>query len=233
MKILAIESSAKAASCALCTDGELTAQYWQCCGLTHSRTLLSMVEDMLGNLEMTVDDVDVIAVAKGPGSFTGIRIGVAAAKGLAWGADKPAVGVSTLKAMAWHFADREGALICPVMDARRSQVYNAVFRIQDGRPVRLQPDRAIALDVLTGEMRAAGEPCYLVGDGAALCKAAFDAGSVPVLQTPAPLRLQSAWGVAMAAAGKQPADAADLTPNYLRLSQAERERLERLKNQEQ
>ena len=233
MKILAIESSAKAASCALCTDGVLTAQYTQCCGLTHSRTLLSMVEAMLQNLEMTVEDVDVIAVAHGPGSFTGIRIGVAAAKGLAWGADKPGIGVSTLEAMAWHLADREGALVCPVMDARRGQVYNAVFRIEGGRPVRLRPDRAIALSVLLDEMQAADAPCYLVGDGAALCEAAFAQAGLKTLPVPAPLRMQSAWGVAMAAADKTPGDAADLTPNYLRLSQAERERLERLQKDAQ
>ena len=228
MKILAIESSAKAASCALSADGELVAQSWQCSGLTHSRTLLSMVEDLLANLDLTVDDVDAIAVAKGPGSFTGIRIGIAAAKGLAWGADKPAVGVSTLEAMAWHLADREGALVCPVMDARRKQVYNAVFRIQDGRPVRIQPDRAIALEDLVGEVKAMDTACYLVGDGADISAAAFAAGGIALLPVPAPLRLQSAWGVAMAASGMQLENAADLTPNYLRLSQAERERLERL-----
>ena len=132
-----------------------------------------------------------------------------------------------------HLADREGALVCTVMDARRSQVYNAVFRIEGGRPVRLRPDRAIALSVLLDEMQAADAPCYLVGDGAALCEAAFAQAGLKTLPVPAPLRMQSAWGVAMAAADKTPGDAADLTPNYLRLSQAERERLERLQKDAQ
>ena len=133
MLILGLESSAKAASAALCRDGELIAQYSQCSGLTHSRTLLPMVEDLLKNTETKLSDVDAVAVARGPGSFTGIRIGVAAVKGLCWGAEKPAIGVSTLAAMAWNgVAAGEGAHICCCMDARRQQVYNAVFEIRDG-----------------------------------------------------------------------------------------------------
>ena len=144
MLILAFESSAKAASVALCRDGHLISQYSQCSGLTHSRTLLPMAEDMLKNAELKLQDVDLIAVAHGPGSFTGIRIGVSTVKGLAWAADKPCVGVSTLEAMAWHGL-AAGGVVCPVMDARRSQVYNALFAIRDGRPERLCPDRPIAL----------------------------------------------------------------------------------------
>ena len=136
MLILAFESTAKAASCALVRDGRLLSQYTQCSGLTHSRTLLPMGEDMLKNAELTLMDVDLLAVAHGPGSFTGVRIGVSMVKGLAWASDKACVGVSTLEAMAWHGLSA-GGLICPVMDARRSQVYNALFRIEDGRPVRL------------------------------------------------------------------------------------------------
>ena len=120
MLILGLESSAKAASAALCRDGELLGQYTQCSGLTHSRTLLPMVEDLLKNTETKLADVDAVAVARGPGSFTGIRIGVAAVKGLCWGAQKPAIGVSTLAAMAWNgVAAGEGSIICCCMDARR------------------------------------------------------------------------------------------------------------------
>ena len=146
-------------------DEKLIAQYSQCSGLTHSRTLLPMVDDMLKNTENTIAGVDLIAVAHGPGSFTGIRIGVSTVKGLAWAADKMCVGVSTLEAMAWHGVSA-GGVICPVMDARRSQVYNALFEIKDGRPQRLCDDRAIALSELACEIR--GKNAFLVGDGAEL-----------------------------------------------------------------
>ena len=133
MLILAFESSAKPASVALLRDGKLLSVYTQCSQLTHSRTLLPMAEDMLKNAELTLRDVDLFAVAHGPGSFTGVRIGVSTVKGLAWALDKPCVGVSTLEAMAWNGV-AAGGFVCPVMDARRSQVYNALFEIRGGRP---------------------------------------------------------------------------------------------------
>ncbi len=227
MLILAFESSAKSASVALVRDGKLLAQSTQVSALTHSRTLLPMCEDMLKNTDLKLSEVDVIAVAQGPGSFTGIRIGVSTVKGLCWGAEKPCVGVSTLEAMAWHGL-AAGGLICPVMDARRAQVYNALFRIEDGRPVRLCPDRAISLGELSGELRAQGESVFLVGDGALLTKAYLDAQGLPCRLAPDDLVWQDAWGVAMAAQGKTPVSGAELLPVYLRLSQAERERQERL-----
>ena len=144
MLILAFESSARAASVALVRDGNLVSQYSQCSALTHSRTLLPMAEDMLKNAELRLQDVDLLAVAQGPGSFTGIRIGVSTVKGLAWALDKPCVGVSTLESMAWHGL-AAGGLVCPVLDARRSHVYTALFEIRDGRPQRLTEDRPIAL----------------------------------------------------------------------------------------
>ena len=167
MLILAFESSAKPASAALVKDGQLLSQYTQCSALTHSRTLLPMAEDMLKNAELRLSDVDLIAVAHGPGSFTGIRIGVSTVKGLAWAAEKPCVGVSTLEAMAWHGL-AVGGYICPVMDARRSQVYNALFKIENGRPVRMTEDRPLALEELAKEVTALGAPVFLIGDGAAL-----------------------------------------------------------------
>lgn len=227
MLILAFESSAKPASAALVKDGQLLSQYMQCSALTHSRTLLPMAEDMLKNAELRLSDVDLIAVAHGPGSFTGIRIGVATVKGLAWAAEKPCVGVSTLEAMAWHGL-AVGGYICPVMDARRSQVYNALFKIENGRPVRMTDDRPIALDELSKEVTALNAPVFLVGDGAALCFEYFTAHGVPCVMAPDNLRWQDAWGVAMAAADKTPGNADELLPVYLRLSQAERERQERL-----
>lgn len=170
MLILALESSAKAASVALCRDGVLIAQSQQCSGLTHSCTLLPMAEQMLKNTDTRLADVDAIAVARGPGSFTGVRIGVSTAKGLAWGAQKPAIGVSTLEAMAYHgLAAGEGALVCAAMDARRSQIYNALFEIRGGKPVRLCEDRAISLAELGEELGKMQKSAFLVGDGAQLC----------------------------------------------------------------
>lgn len=227
MLILAFESSAKSASVALVKDGALLSQYSQCSALTHSRTLLPMAEDMLKNAEIKLSEVDLIAVAHGPGSFTGIRIGVSTVKGLSWAADKPCVGVSTLEAMAWHGL-MAGGYVCPVMDARRQQVYNALFKIEDGKPQRITDDRPIALSQLADEVRALGAPVLLVGDGAALTEKFFRENSVPCRIAPENLRWQSAWGVAMAASDKQPGTSETLLPVYLRLSQAERERQERL-----
>ena len=143
MKILALETSAKAVSAAVTEDGKVLCSGYQDTGLTHSRTLMPIVEDMLKNTGLTVRDCDAIAVAVGPGSFTGIRIGVAAAKGLAFAAEKPAVAVSTLEAMARNVAHMEGLIIC-AMDARRSQVYNALFRSSGtGAPERLTEDLSL------------------------------------------------------------------------------------------
>lgn len=230
MLILAFESSARAASAALVKDGKLLSQYSQCSGLTHSRTLLPMGEDMLKNAELTYRDVDLLAVAHGPGSFTGIRIGVSMVKGLAWALEKPCTGVSTLEAMAWHGL-AAGGLICPVMDARRSQVYNALFSIEDGRPVRLTEDRPISLEELAAELAANDWAPFLVGDGAELTYRYLTEHGVDCALAPENLRMQSAWGVAMAAMDKEPGNADSLLPVYLRLSQAERERQERMKQE--
>ena len=227
MLTLAFESSAKAASVALCEDGRLISQVIQCSGLTHSRTLLPMAEDLLKNAETEMKQIDCFAVAQGPGSFTGIRIGIATVKGLAWAADKPCIGVSTLAAMAWNGV-AAGGLICAVMDARRSEVYNALFRIEDGRPVRLCPDRAISLSALTEELRERGEAPFLVGDGTELASAFFREQHLEHRVPPENLRWQNAWGVAMEAEGKELCTSQELLPVYLRLSQAERERQARL-----
>ena len=231
MKILALESSATAASAALCEDEELIAQSFQHSGLTHSRTLMPMVEGLLANCGVTLEQVDVIAAAAGPGSFTGLRIGVSAAKGLAWASGKPCAGVSTLEAMAWSLA-HTGAVLVPVMDARRSQVYNARFRASGGTLERLCPDRAVGLDALAAELKICEKPQILVGDGAVLCYTTLRELGLDVTLAPPHLRFQSAWGVArcaleLARAGKL-TDAQGLVPSYHRLSQAERERNERL-----
>lgn len=231
MLILGIESSAKAASAALCRDGELIAQYYQCAGLTHSRTLLPMAEELLRGTDTALGDLDGVAVAVGPGSFTGVRIGVAAVKGLCFGAEKPAAGVSTLEAMAWNgLAAAPGEIVCCCMDARRGQVYNALFEISDGAPARLVPDRAVTLEELAAELLGYGRAVFLTGDGAQLALGALSAAGLSCRLAPGPLLMQSAWGVCMAARGLEMQSAEKLLPVYLRLSQAERERQERLEN---
>ena len=231
MKLLALESSAKAASCAVLADGEVLASAWQATGLTHSRTLLPMVEDMLRNSELTVQDMDAVAVAAGPGSFTGLRIGVAAVKGLAWAAEKPCMPVSTLEAMAWPLAHLVGNIVC-AMDARRQQIYNAVFRADGGELTRLREDRAISLEDAAADLAELDGPMIVVGDGARLCFDFLREKGIPCRLAPGHLRLQSAAGVGLAAWRQWPeaaVSAQELTPVYLRLSQAERERLEREK----
>ena len=230
MKILAFETSAKAASAALTENGKLLAESYQNTGMTHSQTLMVMAQDLLKQCGLTARDVDAVAVANGPGSFTGVRIGVAAAKGFAWGREIPCVGVSTLEAMALTLGAWQG-YVCPVMDARRSQVYNALFHVSGGVYERIREDRAISLAELGEELKILEEPIFLVGDGSNLCYNIF-LGAVPALVLPPEHRMhQRASGVALAAerllrAGGE-FSGADLVPNYLRLSQAERERLEK------
>lgn len=227
MRILAFESSAKAGSVALLEDDKLVGEYYQNCGQTHSRTLMKMAQDLLENCG--VSSVDAVACAAGPGSFTGVRIGVAAAKGYAWGAELPCVGVSTLEAMAQQARSFEG-LICCTMDARREQVYHALFSCENGSLTRLCEDCAISLEDLRASLSQYDKPVLLVGDGARLCHEALGYPCAPEH-----LVMQRASGVALAARQAllrgEPADGASLTPNYLRLSQAERERNECLAKQ--
>ena len=234
MMILALESSATACSAALCRDGELVAQSYQNSGLTHSRTLLPMVRDMLANSQLTLEQVDVIAVAAGPGSFTGLRIGVATAKGLAWPGNKDCAPCSTLESMAWPLAHMAGSLIICAMDARRKQVYNALFLATGTGLERLTPDRAISLEDLGAELKNYENSKIVVGDGAKLCYNTLTEEGIPMALAPKHLRMQSAWGVARAAeelaARGGLVKGGALVPQYHRLSQAERERLAREKN---
>ena len=231
MKILALETSAVSASAALCEDETLIAQTFSNSGLTHSRTLMPMVEGMLNNSGWQLSDVELVAVASGPGSFTGLRIGVAAAKGLGWAMEKPCCGVSTLEAMAWNLAHMD-ATICCAMDARRNQVYNAVFSARAGSLQRLTPDRAISLAELMEEQKETKRSYIFVGDGAKLCYNEEKAQGLSGALAPPHLLYQSGWGVARAALEKarrgEVTSAGDLEAVYLRLSQAERERMERL-----
>jgi tRNA threonylcarbamoyladenosine biosynthesis protein TsaB len=193
-----------------------------------------MAEALLSQCGKTVADVTHVAVAAGPGSFTGVRIGVAAAKGLAWGGELPCCGVSTLEAMALGLGIWSG-YVCPVMDARRSQVYNALFYMDNGVCTRVSEDRAIALSELREELLELDGPIFLVGDGSILTHNTLSEAVPELILPPEYKQHQRAVGVALAARKQilegAPCDGAALVPNYLRLSQAERERLERLNKQ--
>jgi len=207
--------------------GKLLGQYFQYTGFSHSRTLLTMTESLLRNLELKPSDIDLLAVAKGPGSFTGVRIGVSAVKGLAWGLDIPVCGVSTLEAMAYQTLVKPDILVCPVMDARRNQVYNALFKWHEGKPQRLSEDRAISIEDLKAELRCYSNiPLLLIGDGIAVCNESDLFSNFGEL--PEPILYQTAYGVALAALNNKQISAVELEPFYLRPSQAERER--KLKN---
>ena len=229
MKILALESSAVSASVALTEDDKLIAQSFQNCGLTHSRTLLPMAEALLANCGVSLSEVDAFAVAHGPGSFTGVRIGVATVKGLALGTDRPCVGVSTLEAMAWGARSLGGSLCC-VMDARAGQVYNALFEVDGLSPRRLCDDRALKMTELSEEIGEA--PYFLVGDGANLCYNTIKDSCIGLRLAPPELRYATGFGVAAAALPLiregRTCTPQELDAFYLRRPQAERERMKRL-----
>ena len=231
--ILAFETSPKSCSAAIDDGQKLLAESYQNAGLNHSQTLMVMAEDLLKVCGKTAADVTHLAVAAGPGSFTGVRIGVSAAKGFAWGAEKPVYGVSTLQAMALGLGIMDGC-ICACMDARRNQVYNAIFLAKNGELTRVCSDRAISLEELKAELAQIQAPIYLVGDGAALVHKTLSNGLLRTVLPPEHRMHQRATGVALAAreaiSRGEPGDGAALQPNYLRMSQAERERMERMQN---
>lgn len=225
MKILALETSAKAVSAAVTEDGKVLCAGYQDTGLTHSRTLMPIVEHILKNTGLTMAEMDAVAVAAGPGSFTGIRIGVAAAKGLAFAADKPIAGVSTLAAMARNVAFSDGLIIC-AMDARRNQIYNALFEANAGTLTRLTDDRAISLADLLEELKNEFRPMTVVGDGAKLCFEYLTDNGISCRMAPPHLVMQNAMSVALEAERlaneNQLVSAQSLEPVYLRPAQADR-----------
>lgn len=228
MLIFALDSTAVVGSVALCRDDTPIAAFTVKNGNTHSETLLPMAKALLEVTGYTTDDIDIFACSEGPGSFTGVRIGAATIKGLAFGKGKTVIGVSSLEAMARNLQPATG-LICPVMNARREQVYNALFYAEGTKLMRLCPDRALAATDLEAELAARGEPFYLVGDGVPVATKAF--AHLTSLPVPAIAAEQNAVGVAACALaryreGVRTTDR-ELTPTYLRLPQAERERLAR------
>ena len=242
MLILALDSTALVGSVALCENNHLLAECTLNTGNTHSETLLPTVEFVLKACGVTVDEVDLFACTVGPGSFTGVRIGAATVKGIAFGKDKPCMGVSTLEALATNAKAFDG-IICPCMNARREQVYNALFECKGGKLTRLCEDRALAIEDLLRELESytSDHKIYLVGDGAELVMDFDESGEqFPALDDKLilleeRLRNQSGYSVAQVAlemyrSGISCTDA-ELVPIYLRPSQAERMRMEKL-NQE-
>ncbi len=229
--ILAFDSTAKVASVALMDGEKMIAEYSVDCGLTQSELLLPMAEHCLASVRSDFSQVTALACTVGPGSFTGVRIGVATVKGLAFGKGLPCIEVSTLEALAENLRGLKGCFAA-VMDARRQQVYNALF-LSDGETLtRVTPDRAISLDALAGELKAyEKDGIYLVGDGYDIAKRSLSEKGVSLLNTPRGLRAQSA--ASCCAVAKRMLDAGqtvtdrEISPSYLRLPQAERERLER------
>ena len=233
MRILAIDTATEACSAALWNDGTLSAHF-EICPREHTQRILPLVQEVLTESGTTLSELDALAFGRGPGSFTGVRIGVAAAKGFAWGREIPCYGVSTLEAMA-RSAACLGGVICCCMDARRAQVYNAVFERCGETLVRLREDRAISLDDLCEDLQNIEKTIFLVGDGAELCYTTLLERLPRLTLLPEHLRQQRASGAALAAWEKigrgERGDAGSLMPNYLRLSQAERARLEKTKTE--
>lgn len=218
MLLLSIDSSAVTASAAL-TDGDKVIKSELINkGLTHSETLLPLIKEVMG--ETKYKELDAIAITAGPGSFTGVRIGVATVKGLAFANNIPCIGVSTLEAIAYNFTNEKNAIVCAVMDARRMQFYNAIFKIEDGKVIRLCEDRAIAIEELKEELKNY-DKVILAGDGSELCYNNINLENV--LLSDEEHRYQNGVGVSKSAQNKKAIDSAMLMPVYLRLSQAERE----------
>lgn len=224
MKILAIDSSAKSSSVALLDDNKLLGEFFVNVGLTHSQTLMMMIESLLKNADMDVNKLDAFAVSSGPGSFTGLRIGISAIKGMAMLAQIPCIEISTLYSMAYNFIC-EDVIVCAVMDARCNQIYNAIFDICGEKIVRLTPDRTISINELYSELENLEKKVILVGDGALLCYNKNNMSNVYLAHESR--RFQRASSVAFAAydeyLNNNTVDSANLVPKYLRIPQAERE----------
>ncbi|MBO4383208.1 MAG: tRNA (adenosine(37)-N6)-threonylcarbamoyltransferase complex dimerization subunit type 1 TsaB [Clostridia bacterium] len=230
MKILAIDCTAKPASVAVLEDGKVLSSAYTNTGLTHSQTLVPMVHSALTNAQLELSSIDRFAINAGPGSFTGVRIGVAALKGLVFSEESTCVPVSTLESMAYLFEGLglEDCDICPAMDARRNQVYTALFRWEAGKVHRLMEDTALPVPELLERLKEQGRPVLFVGDGAELCFEAAKDVLPDCRLAPEALRYQNAVAVAACAAakleaGEAPVRSEEILPVYLRAPQAERE----------
>ena len=236
MQILALDTTTPTASAAIWSDGALRGQY-TIQTTTHSTTVLPMIESLLATLSLEIQDLDAMAVSAGPGSFTGVRIGVATIKGLAYSHRIPCIGVSSLESLAWNLVGHRG-IFCPVINARRDHVYTALFE-SDGiaPPRRLTQDDLVPVTELAETLKSCEKPVYAAGDGYAMLENALENGILSA--TPETLRYPSGFSTACAAAelytnAPDPSvfTEAALSPIYLRKSQAEREREERIAKEE-
>lgn len=234
MKILALDSSGIVASVAVVEDDTLLAEYTVNYKKTHSQTLLPMMDEIVKMTELDLDTVDAIAVAAGPGSFTGLRIGSATAKGLGLALKKPLVAVQTVDALAYNLYDAKG-IICPLMDARRNQVYTGIYRFCDHKLITVKGQWAGAVTELLNELNSLGEPVTFLGDGVPVFRNTIaETLKVPYFFAPAHVNKQRA--AAVAALGMEyykegrTQTAEEHCPDYLRVSQAERERAQREQN---
>ena len=236
MKILGLDSSGIVASVAIVEDDALIAEYTVNYKKTHSQTLLPMLDEIARMTELDLDSLDAIAVAGGPGSFTGLRIGSATAKGLGLALKKPLIGVPTVEALAYNLYDTSG-LICPIMDARRKQVYTGIYRFEGHRLKVVEDQMAVPMTELLEKLNGYGEPVTFLGDGVPVFRAVItEQLNVPFSFAPAHVNKQRAAAVAALGMvyyqeGKFES-AAEHQPDYLRVSQAERERAEREKAKE-
>ncbi len=228
MTILGLDSSAGAASVAVCDQTGVLGEFFINTKLTHSQTLMPMVQSLLENMQLSLAQIDAFAVACGPGSFTGLRIGIAAVKGMAMASGKPCAAVSTLHALAYNLRGVEG-IVCAAMDARCEQVYTALYRAQGGKLSRITEDSALAVSELASQLQQFAEPIFLVGDGASLCYNKLSCEIAGLRLAPEHLVFQRASSVCALAAEQvltgNTQSAAALAPAYLRLPQAQRELL--------
>lgn len=231
MKLLAIDTSATAASVCLAQEGKILGEFFTNTSLTHSQTLVPMIDQVLKTTQTDINELSYLAINAGPGSFTGVRIGVAAAKGIAFAKNLPCVSVSTLESMAYNMLGND-CVVCAVMDARCSQVYNAMFKVSGNCVERLCGDRALALSDLKIELEQIKDKVFLVGDGAGLCDKYLDKKLSNVFLAPVNNRIQNAHSTALAAfksiCENKIISPAELMPTYLRLPQAQRELNKRL-----
>lgn len=231
MKILALDSSGLVASVAVTEDDNLLAEYTVNYKKTHSQTLLPMLDEISRMIELDLESIDAIAVAAGPGSFTGLRIGSATAKGLGLALSKPLIGVPTVEALAYNLYDVPG-LICPIMDARRRQVYTGLYSFEQHQMKTVKEQTAMGIEELTEELNQKNQPVTFLGDGVAVYRDTIkEKMTVPFDFAPVHLNKQRAGAVAALGAryyaeGKTET-AREHQPEYLRVSQAERERAER------
>lgn len=235
MKLLALDSSGLVASVAIVTEETLLAEYTVNFKITHSQTLLPMLDEIVRMVELDLSQIDAIAVAAGPGSFTGLRIGSATAKGLGLALDKPIIAVPTLESLAYNLYGVNHC-ICPLMDARRNQVYTGLYEFADEEFRTISEQKAVAIEEIIQEINKLGKPVIFLGDGVGVHKELLEE-KILVAKSFAPCHMNRQRAAAVGALGLlylqqgRVQEAADHQPVYLRISQAERERAEQEKTE--